>query len=188
MNSLSSISLVLTAGVLPFSAQGPSLVMANPESAVTSVAYGFITAVLRSECTGAPIPPPPVGGIAVGPDYVIMTVADGDPLDYAVAQRLVTDAVFESLMPFYCALAQNPTRGCVTNRVQWNLLTYDAGGNPKVSGGPATGPAYHYFGLCSLTPQDRIGQLRVWVGVDVAAGILSHPDGQRLTIRLNTAL
>jgi len=74
MNSLSSISLVLTAGVLPFSAQGPSLVMANSESAVTSVAYGFITAVLRSECTDAPTSPPPVGGIVVGPDYVIMTV------------------------------------------------------------------------------------------------------------------
>ena len=57
------------------------------------VSRGYITAVLRSECTGAPIPPPPVGGIAVGPDYVIMTVADGDPLDYAAAQRLVTDAV-----------------------------------------------------------------------------------------------
>src|SRR5438876_184907 len=143
MKSLSWISLVLIACVLSFSAQGPSWAIANPESAVTSVADGFITAVLRSECTDAPSRPPPVGGIAMGPDYVIMTVADGDPLDYVAAQRLVTDAVFESLMPFYCALAQNPTRGCVTNRVQWNLLTYDAGGNPKVSGGPTTGPAYH---------------------------------------------
>src|SRR5881628_429007 len=110
MKTFSWISLVLTACVLPFSAQGPSLAVANPESAVTSVTNGFITAVLRSECTDAPIPPPPVGEIAVGPDYVIMTVADGDPLDYEAAQQFATDAVFESLMPFYCALAQNPTR------------------------------------------------------------------------------
>jgi len=32
------------------------------------------------------------------------TVANGDPLDYANAQRVVTDAIFESLMPLYCGL------------------------------------------------------------------------------------
>ncbi|HXI54336.1 MAG TPA: hypothetical protein VNH84_22640 [Candidatus Saccharimonadales bacterium] len=62
-----------------------------------------------------------------------MTVADGDPLDYRTAQRFGTDAVFESLMPLYCALAQHSTTGCLTNRVQWNLMTYDAGGSPKMS-------------------------------------------------------
>jgi FIMAH domain len=152
------------------------------------VSKGFITAVLRSECTDAPTPPPPVGGITVGPDYVVMTVADGDPLDYAAAQQFARDAVFESLMPFYCTLAQNRTRGCVTNRVQWNLLTYDAGGNPKISGSPTSGSGFHYFGPCSLTPRERINQLKVWVNVDVAAGILDRRDGRRLTIRLNAAL
>src|SRR5437762_6369606 len=39
------------------------------------VSMGYISALLRSECTSAPSPPPPVGSIAVGPDYVIMTVA-----------------------------------------------------------------------------------------------------------------
>jgi hypothetical protein len=104
-----------------------------------TVSKGYITAVLRSECTSAP-PPPPVGETVVGPDYVIKTVADGDPLDYQRAQLLVTDAVFESLMPLYCEL---PDEGCVTNRVQWNLLTYDAGGNPKISGAPLSGFTFH---------------------------------------------
>jgi hypothetical protein len=89
-----------------------------------------------------------VGETVVGPDYVIRTIADGDPLDYLAAQRVVTDAIFESLMPLYCRLAQNPTRGCVNNRVQWNLMTYDAGGNPMISGSPTSGPGYHYLGPC----------------------------------------
>jgi hypothetical protein len=152
------------------------------------VSKGFITAVLRSDCTDAPTPPPPAGGIVVGPDYVIMTVADGDPFDRQTAQQFATDAVFQSLMSLYCPLAENPGKGCVTNRVQWNLLTYDAGGNPKVSSSPASGPGYHYFGPCSLTVQERIENLTVWVNVDVAAGILSLHDGQRLTTRLNAAL
>jgi len=114
-----------------------------------AVSRGYITAVLRSECTSAPTPPPPVGETVVGPDYVIMTVADGDPLDYEAAQRVVTDAIFESLMPLYCALARNPTAGCVRNRVQWNLLTYDAGGNPMISGSPTSGPGLHSVGPCS---------------------------------------
>lgn len=107
------------------------------------VSNGYITAILASECTSAP--PPPVGEIAVGPGYVIMTVADGNPLDYQAAQQVVTDAVFESLMPLYCGL---PRGGCVTNRVQWNLLTYDAGGNPRISGSPLSGPGFHY---CRVT-------------------------------------
>jgi hypothetical protein len=151
-------------------------------------AKGFITAVLRSGCTSAPKPPPPVGGITVGPDYVIMTVADGDPLDYQTAQLFATDAVFESLMPFYCDLAQASPNDCVTDRVQWNLMTYDAGGNPKVSGSPASGPGYHNLGPCSLTPQEQVQQMIVWVNVDVAAGILSRRDGNRLTTRLDGAL
>jgi hypothetical protein len=113
-----------------------------------AVSKGYITAVLRSDCTSAPTPPPPVGETVVGPDYVIRTIADGDPLDYLAAQRVVTDAIFESLMPLYCRLAQNPTRGCVNNRVQWNLMTYDAGGNPMISGSPTSGPGYHYLGPC----------------------------------------
>jgi hypothetical protein len=153
------------------------------------VSRGFITATLRSECTDAPRNPPPVGAIAVGPDYVMMTVADWDPGDYASAQQFATDTVFESLMPLYCLLTQQPrTAGCPTNRVQWNLLTYDAGGNPKVSGSPVSGPAFHYFDDCSLTPQDRIQQLLVWVGVDVAAGILDRRDARRLTTQLDGAL
>ena len=152
------------------------------------VSRGYITAVLRSECTSAPTPPPPVGGITVGPDYVMMTVADGDPLDYHAAQLFATDAVFASLMPFDCTLAHAPTSGCVTDRVQWNLLTYDAGGYPKVSGSPTSGPGFHYFGSCSLTPQEQLQNLSVWVNVDVAAGILSRGNGHRLTGSLDAAL
>jgi hypothetical protein len=104
------------------------------------VSRGFITAVLRSDCASAPVPPPPVGQTRVETNYVIRTIADGDPMDYAAAQKIVTDAIFESLMPLYCDL---PDVGCVTNRVQWNLMTYDAGGNPRISGGPLSGPGYH---------------------------------------------
>jgi len=149
------------------------------------VAKGYITALLRSECTPAPAPPP-VGGIAVGPDYVIMTVADGDPFDYQAAQQLATDAVFASLMPLYCALPRHSGIGCVSDRVQWNLETYDAGGNPKVSGSPASGGGFHYFGSCSVTPEERIQNLIVWVNVDAAAGILSN--GNSLTTKLGAAL
>jgi hypothetical protein len=151
------------------------------------VEKGFITAVLRSDCTDGPQPPPPVGAVRVGPDYVIMTVADADPNNYPAAQQLATDAVFETLMPLYCGLVGKATRGCVENRVQWNLMTYDAGGNYRISGSPVSGPAYHYFESCSLTPQKRIENLIVWVDVDVAAGILSAHDGQQLTRLLNTA-
>ena len=151
------------------------------------VSKGFITAVLRSDCTDGPQPPPPVGAVRIGPDYVIMTVADADPNNYAAAQQLATDAVFESLMPLYCRLVGNATQGCVTNRVQWNVMTYDAGGNYQISGGHVSGPGYHYFDSCSLTPQERIENLIVWVSVDVTAGILSEQNGQRLTRLLNTA-
>jgi hypothetical protein len=149
------------------------------------VAKGYITALLRSDCTSAPAPPP-VGGIVVGPDYVIMTVADGDPFDYQAAQQLATDAVFASLMPLYCALPRHSGIGCVSDRVQWNLETYDAGGNPKVSGSPASGAGFHYVGSCSVTPQERIQNLMVWVNVDAAAGILSN--GNSLTTKLGAAL
>jgi hypothetical protein len=66
-------------------------------------------------------------------------------------------------------------------------MTYDAGGNYRISGGPANGAGYHYFESCSLTPQKRIEHLIVWVNVDVTAGILGEQDGQRLTRLLNTA-
>jgi hypothetical protein len=151
------------------------------------VSKGFITAVLRSDCTDGPQPPPPVGVVRVGPDYVIMTVADADPNDYGGAQELATEAVFETLMPLYCTLVDNATEGCVENRVQWNLMTYDAGGNYRISGSPTSGAGLHYFDSCSLTPQERIDDLIVWVNVDVTAGILGAQDGQRLTRSLNTA-
>jgi len=151
------------------------------------VSQGFITAVLRSGCTDGPQPPPPVGAVRVGPDYVIMTVADADPNDYQGAQQLATDAVFETLMPLYCALIGNATQGCVENRVQWNLMTYDAGGNYRISGSPTTGAGFHYFESCTLTPQKRIENLIVWVNVDMTAGILREQDGQRLVRSLNTA-
>src|ERR1019366_9763921 len=87
-----------------------------------TVTNGYITAVLRSECANAPTPPPPVGGTRVGTNYVIMTVADADPTDWQYAQQVVTDAIFESLMPLYCALPET-TNNCVTNFVQWGIIT-----------------------------------------------------------------
>jgi hypothetical protein len=77
----------------------------------------------------------------VGTNYVIRTIADGDPMDYTAAHQIVTDAIFQSLMPIYCGL---PNEGCVTSRVQWNLMTYDAGGNPRISGAPLSGAGFHY--------------------------------------------
>src|SRR5262245_29527414 len=111
MKTLSS--LILAACVLSLSAQRPALAVAGGN--------GFITAVLRSDCTSAPTPPPPVGETVVGQDYVIRTVASGDPRDYENAQRVVTDAVFESLMPLYCGLRRGAGSPCVTNSVQWNI-------------------------------------------------------------------
>ncbi len=115
----------------------PVNITVNPSPAAT---HGYITAVLRSECTDSPTPPPPVGGTRVGSDYVIMTVADADPTDWTNAQRLVTDAIFESLMPQYCAL---PKTGCVTDSVQWNIITYGTNGNPITSGCAASGCQLH---------------------------------------------
>jgi hypothetical protein len=76
--------------------------------------------------------------------------------------------------------------GCVTNRVQWGIETYDAGRNPKTSGCAASGCGFHYVGSCSVTPQERIQNLMVWVNVDAAAGILSN--GNSLTTKLDAAL
>ena len=121
----------------------PVNITVNPGPAAT---HGYITAVLRSECTDSPTPPPPVGGMRVGSDYVIMTVADADPTDWPNAQRLVTDAIFESLMPQYCAL---PKTGCVTDSVQWNIITYDTNGNPMTSGCAASGCQLH---SCEAVP------------------------------------
>lgn len=62
-------------------------VTAAPRVETGPPTIGYITAVLRSECASAP--PPPVGEIAVGSNYVIKTVADADPLDYQWAQQLL---------------------------------------------------------------------------------------------------
>src|SRR2546426_1226149 len=56
--------------------------------------------------------------------------------------RVATDAVFESLMPLYCGL---PPGNCVTNRVQWNILTYDSGGNDRMPPSSTSLANYHYF-------------------------------------------
>jgi hypothetical protein len=121
----------------------PATLTVNPGPAATN---GYLTAVLRSECTSAPTPPPPVGATNIGPDYVIMTVADADPANFQYAQQVVTDAVFESLMPLYCALPGNSGVGCVTNRVQWNIITYDINGRSMISGCAASGCQFHYCG------------------------------------------
>jgi hypothetical protein len=121
----------------------PATLLVNPGLAATN---GYITAVLRSACTSAPTPPPPVGETIVGPDYVIMTVADASPTNYPYAQEVVTNGIFESLMPLYCALPENSGIGCVTNSVQWNIITYDVNGNPVISGGPTSGDGLHYCG------------------------------------------
>src|SRR4051812_21234745 len=60
------------------------------------VSRGFITAALRSDCASAPASPPPVGQTRVGTNYVIRTIADGDPMDYTAAHQIVTDAIFQS--------------------------------------------------------------------------------------------
>jgi hypothetical protein len=111
----------------------------NPGPAATN---GYITAVLRSGCANSPTPPPPVGAIRVGTNYVIMTVADADPMNYTNAQQVVTDAIFTSLMPFYCTLPIT-AHNCITRQVQWNIITYDVNGNPRISGGPSSGAQYH---------------------------------------------
>ncbi len=103
---------------------------------------GYITAVLRSECASSPTPPPPIGALRVGTNYVIMTVADADPQDWQNAQQVATDGVFSSLMPLYCTLPMTASN-CVTRSVQWNIITYDVNGNPVISGGPASGAQYH---------------------------------------------
>jgi hypothetical protein len=123
----------------------------NPGPAATN---GYITAVLRNECANAPTPPPPVGGTRVGTNYVIMTVADADPTDWQYAQQVVTDAIFESLMPLYCALPET-TNNCVTNFVQWGIITYDVNGNPLISGCASSGCQYHSCaggGTMTLSP------------------------------------
>src|SRR6185312_1752670 len=91
----------------------PATLTVDPGRAATN---GYITAVLRSGCASSPTPPPPVGGTRVGTNYVIMTVADANPGDWLNAQKLVSDAVFESLMPLYCALPRNKDN-CVTDAV-----------------------------------------------------------------------
>jgi hypothetical protein len=118
---------------------GFAVIAANAGATPTN---GYITAVLRSECASGPTPPPPVGGTRVGTNYVIMTVADADPNNFQNAQQLIGDAVFESLMPLYCALPKTKTN-CVTDSVQWNIITYDVNGNPRISGGPISGDALH---------------------------------------------
>ena len=107
---------------------------------------GYICAVLRSECINSPPPPRQVGAVASGPDYVIIMAGYGDPGNWQNAQQIATDAVFESLMPLYCALPENSGVGCVTSQVQWNIITYDTNGNPLISGCAASGCGYHDCG------------------------------------------
>jgi hypothetical protein len=149
------------------------------------VRQGYITACLASRCTSAPKPPGP-GQIASGPDYVIMTLADADYRDFANAQRLASDSIFESLMPLYCALPRT-TNDCVTNRVQWSVRTYNAGGNPFISGCASSGCQDHYCGVlhgyvtavvrgtnATLPPPGAIGVLAV--GTDSVMMTLADGD------------
>jgi hypothetical protein len=57
-----------------------------------------------------------------------------------------------------------------------------------MSAGPPSGAGYHYFDACSLTPEQGVQNLMVWVKVDETAGILSHRDADRLAMRLTAAL
>lgn len=112
---------------------------------------GYVAAILRSECSSAPSPPPPVGQIATGPDYVIMNLGLGNVSDYARADQLAADAVYDLLMPIYCSL---PTigEGCVnTENIEWGLEIYDANGNPRaLTGSPGGGGGFHSCGCCVL--------------------------------------
>src|SRR5258708_20140833 len=57
---------VLGTGLFP---QSVVTAGSNGDSATAlAVTNGYITALLRSECTSAPSPPPPLGKLAVGPD------------------------------------------------------------------------------------------------------------------------
>jgi hypothetical protein len=131
--------LVLVYNALGNTNSQPASLTVNPGPAVTN---GYLTAVLRGEYANAPTPPPPVGCAAVGSNYIIMTVADGNPSDFQQAQAVVTDAIFASLMPLYCALPET-TNNCVTPSVQWNIITYDAHGHPVISGCAASGCQSH---------------------------------------------
>jgi len=141
------LALSASGAVLSFPTQlsGPQAATANFRFAgggTGGPTNGYITAALRSDCTGPP-PPPSLGQTAVGPDYVIMTVANGDPMDIDAARRLATDEIFASLMPLYCALPRGTGPGCVTDQVQWNILTYDANGKPAVLACAASGCDSH---------------------------------------------
>ncbi len=135
-----------------------------------TVTNGYICAVLRSECASAPTPPPPVGSTRVGTNYVIMTIADASPTNWVYAQQVATDAIFESLMPLYCALPET-TNNCVTDSVQWNIITYNANGNPVTSGCAASGCQLHSF-TGTATP-NRIPMLKV--SPSATGEILSWP-------------
>ena len=78
----------------------------------------------------------------MGTNFVIRTVADADPLDFSNAQQVVTDTIFQSLMPLYCALPKDAAN-CVSDTVQWNIITYDVNGHPLISGCAASGCEYH---------------------------------------------
>jgi hypothetical protein len=45
-------------------------------------------------------------------------------------------------MPLYCALPRTATN-CITDQVQWNIITYDVNGNPVTSGCAASGCQFH---------------------------------------------
>src|SRR5206468_3492105 len=67
-------------------------------------------------------------------------------------------------------------------------MTYDAGGNYRVSGSPVSGPDYHDLGSCTVTPQERIRNLMIWVNVEIAAGVLDSGGGSNLLTKLEAAL
>src|ERR1039458_3993512 len=57
-------------------------------------------------------------------------------------------------MPLYCALPQT-TNNCVTNFVQWGIVTYDVNGHPMTSGCAASGCQFHSCtggGTMTLSP------------------------------------
>src|SRR5438477_11109175 len=98
-------------------------------------------------------------------------------------------------MPIYCGL---PDEECVTNRVQWNLLTYDVGGNPRISGSPLSGAAYHYCAVtkgyivavvrgssASLPPRPQVGRRES--GVDGGVGTIADTDPTDLEHELELA-
>src|SRR5947207_11019633 len=112
----------------------------------------------------------------------MMTVAEGDPLDFSAAQRAVTDATFAPLMPKYCGLSRTTRTGCVTNRVQWNVMTYDATGNPMISGCAASGCQYHTCDIANVHQGLYVALLRS----ECTSTQFSPPEREQTALRSDT--